>query len=189
MVGDFILSKEENSIYQSLIIDFMNDKLKTNIKNIRFIATDFDGVWTNGKVLVDEDGSETVMCSRKDTLRIEEIKKLGIPIHVISRESNVVVSKRCEKMNVVCWQGIEDKVRFLGELLKKEGVKTEEVAYVGDDINDLACLKLVGVPMTVADGHPACKEVAVYVTKKSGGDHAMREIFDLILSSRTEATG
>jgi len=72
----------------------------------------------------------------------------------------------------------------LKKLLEKESVKPKETVFVGDDINDLECLKFVGLSITVADGHPACKKVAAYVTKRKGGDHAMREIFDLILSNR-----
>lgn len=159
-------------------------KLARKINGLKLIVTDFDGVWTDGKVIFSEDGTESVVCSRKDTLRIKEIKGLGIPIFVISKEGNSVVTKRCEKMGVTCWQGVDNKLTLLKTLLQKEGVKPEETMYIGDDINDLACLQFVGLPMTVADGHPACKKVAAYVTKRKGGDHAMREVFDLILSTK-----
>ena len=159
------------------------EELKKRISGLRLIATDFDGVWTDGKVIFAQDGKESVVCSRKDTLRIKEIKKLGIPIYVISKEGNPVVTKRCEKMEVTCWQGIDDKLTLLKKLIEQEGVKSDEVMYVGDDINDLPCLQFVGLPMTVADGHPDCRGVAAYVTSRNGGDHAMREIFDLILNS------
>lgn len=163
----------------------IDPKLVEKIKNLKLIATDFDGVWTDGKVLFREDGKESVLCSRKDTLRIKEIQTLGIKIFVISKEGNPVVTTRCKKMNVPCFQGVDDKLSLLKKLLEMEGVRSEEVAYVGDDINDLECLRVVGLPMTVADGHADCKQVAAYVTRQSGGDHAMREIFDLILSVRS----
>lgn len=158
--------------------------METKIQKLKLIATDFDGVWTDGKVIVGQDGTEFVICSRKDTLLIKDIKELGIKIFVISKEGNPVVTKRCEKIGITCWQGVDNKLTLLKDLMEKEGVKPEEVMYVGDDINDLFCLKFVGLPITVADGHPDCKKIAVYVTKKKGGDHAMREIFDLVLSVR-----
>lgn len=168
----------------------MNIKNKTTtelarkIKNLKLLATDFDGVWTDGKVIFCQDGTESVVCSRKDTLRVGEVKATGIKLFVISKEDNPVVAARCAKMKVDCWQGVDDKLTLLKKLLKKAKVKPEKAAFVGDDINDLECLKFVGLPMTVADGHDACKKVALYETSRKGGNHAMREIFDLILSVR-----
>ena len=149
------------------------------------MVTDFDGVWTDGKVYFSQTGEETVLCSRKDTLRIKEIKALGVDIVVISKEGNPVVMARCEKMKVECFQGVDDKLPLLKQLLEKKGVRPEETAFVGDDINDVKCLKFVGLPITVADAHNDCKKVALYTTTRKGGDHAMREIFDLILWSQT----
>ncbi|KKT75321.1 MAG: 3-deoxy-D-manno-octulosonate 8-phosphate phosphatase, YrbI family [Parcubacteria group bacterium GW2011_GWB1_44_7] len=159
-------------------------ELERKIKNLKLIATDFDGVWTDGKVIFCQDGTESVICSRKDTLRVKDIKATGIKLFVISKESNPVVMARCQKMSIDCWQGVDDKLSLLKKLLEKEGVTSYEAAFVGDDINDLECLRFVDLPLTVADGHDACKKVALYVTLRKGGDHAMREIFDLILSLR-----
>lgn len=164
----------------------MIDSTITNkIKKLRLIATDFDGVWTDGMVYVGDQGQEMVRCSRKDTLRIKEIQSLGIEIVVISKEENLVVSARCQKMGVACFQGVDDKITLLKKLLEDRNLKSEDTAYIGDDINDLECLKHVGLPMTVSDSDQSCKEIALYTTTQKGGDHAMREIFDLILNIRT----
>jgi len=163
----------------------MNSELKNKISKIKIIATDFDGIWTNAMVYVGDSGQEMVQCSRKDTLRIKEIKSLGIEILVISKEKNSVVFERCQKMGVACFQGVDEKITLLKKLLADKNLRPENVVYVGDDINDLECLKYVGLPMTVADGHKLCKKIALYTTTKGGGDHAMREIFDLILNTRS----
>ena len=159
--------------------------LAEKINLLRLIVTDFDGVWTDGKVYFSQTGEEAVVCSRKDSLRVKEVQAQGIKIAVISKEGNPVVAERCRKMKVECFQGVDDKPPLLKRLLEREAVRPENTAYVGDDINDLDCLRFVGIPMTVADGHPDCKEAALYVTSRNGGDHAMREIFDLILSFRS----
>ncbi len=162
--------------------------LKEKIGRIRLIVTDFDGVWTDGKVYCDADGREMVRCSRRDTLLIPEVKAAGIGIFVISKETNPVVSARCRKMGVECRQGVDGKLAVLEELVAAHNLSPDQVAYVGDDINDLRCLKYAGFPITVNDGHPRCKvraRVAGYVTKQNGGDHAMREVFDLFLNNRS----
>jgi N-acylneuraminate cytidylyltransferase len=154
---------------------------RVNWSKVRLIVTDFDGVWTDGKVIVSEDGKEFVICSRKDTIRLKEVKALGIKVIVISKERNSVVFNRCEKMGIECFSGIDDKIALLKKILKQEGFDSTDVLYVGDDINDLECLQHVGLPVTVADGDPKCKEIACYITTRKGGNHAMREIFDLII--------
>jgi N-acylneuraminate cytidylyltransferase len=148
---------------------------------VRLVVTDFDGVWTDGKVRVHDDGSESVVCSRKDTLRLKELASRGIKLIVITKETNPIATQRCRKMGVECIQGCDDKLLELQRLLTREKVLPREVAYVGDDINDLTCLRHVGLPITVADGHELCQDAASYVTTRRGGDHAMREILDVIL--------
>ena len=160
----------------------MKRVLEQKLRNIKLIVTDFDGVWTDGKVFVDENGRESVLCSRKDTLRLKEVRALGIDVCIISKERNPVVKLRCKKMSVQYLQGVDDKRTELLALLDSKKLTLGQVAFVGDDINDLACLAIVSVPITVNDADPRCKAVAHYVTVRNGGDHAMREVFDLVLS-------
>ena len=165
--------------------NWMDEKLR----RIKLIAFDFDGVFTDGKVIVREDGVESVVCSRKDTLRFSELKDAGVRLVVISKEGNPVVAKRCEKMGVGCFQGVDNKLDLLSKLILREGVLWENVAYMGDDINDLPCLKLVGVAITVADGDDKCIEVANIITSRNGGNHAVREVCDLILKAMLSKKG
>ncbi len=164
----------------------MKKELKKLFRGIKLIATDFDGVWTDGRVWVDQNGVESVVCSRKDTLRIPEIKALGIEIFVISKEKNLVVAMRCKKMGVDYRHGANNKAELLTDLLEDRAFTMNQVAYVGDDLNDLECLYSVGFPITVNDADPACKMVAKHTTSRDGGDHAMREIFDLIIEAQRE---
>lgn len=150
---------------------------------IKLIVSDFDGCWTDGKVTVHQDGSESVVCSRKDTLRLPEVRALGIDLLVLSTESNTVVLTRCTKMEVPCIIGCRDKLPGLRTLLESRKLHPAQVAYVGDDLNDLDCLRYVGLPITVADGDEKCRAIARLITTRRGGDHAMREIFDLLLAS------
>ncbi|MEK7557403.1 MAG: HAD hydrolase family protein [Patescibacteria group bacterium] len=157
--------------------------MEEKLQQLQLIVFDFDGVFTDGTVIVDETGKESVVCSRKDTLRFPELLKRGIRLAVISKERNPVVAKRCEKMGVICFQGADNKIDLLRQLLEREKVSPAEAAFVGDDINDVECMEYVGLAFTVADGHERCKAVADYVTRRRGGDHAVREICDLVLTA------
>jgi len=166
----------------------MEDKdLLRKLAKIKLLALDFDGVMTDGFVYVDQDGRERVRCSRRDGMGIGLLKKNEVEVCVISTEKNPVVSARCQKLKIPCEQGIESsngKGEILRKIMEEKGFSAEEVAYVGDDINDIVPLKMAGVAMTVADGHPLIKPVCHYVAFSRGGDHAVREICDLILKAK-----
>ena len=151
-------------------------------KSITVIVFDFDGVFTDGKVTVSQDGTESVVCSRRDSLGINFLKEKGILSVVISKEKNPVVMKRCEKMGIECFNGIDDKLSLLKNFLAANNIRREEVCFVGDDLNDLERLQFAEIAITVADGAPECKAMADYVTSRNGGDHAVREIADLFLN-------
>ena len=157
-----------------------------DFSKIKLIVFDFDGIFTDGKVTTDENGIESVICSRKDTLRFPELKNAGIKLAVISKEKNPIVKKRCEKMEIECFQSADKKINILKQLIERENILAEETAFMGDDINDLECLKFVGVAFTVANADDECKKIAYYTTIRKGGDHAVREICDLILKDRAD---
>lgn len=153
------------------------------LRRLKLIAFDFDGVFTDGKVIVSDEGVESVVCSRRDTLRFPEFQALGVDLVVMTNERNPVVSKRCQKLQIPCHQGLGNKLETLERICKEKNLTADSVAYVGDDINDLECLKWAKMAIVVADGDDECKKVAGYITKRIGGDHAVREICDLILES------
>ncbi len=162
------------------------EKINKEFKKIKLLVLDFDGVMTNNRVLVSEDGRESVFCNRGDGLGIEMLKEEGVEVVVISKETNRVVQTRCSKLKIECWQGIDEKYRLFLEEVKKRNLKSENVCFIGNDVTDLECIKKAGIGVAVADSHKAALKVADYVTKKKGGEGAVREIADLILSDRQE---
>ncbi len=153
--------------------------MKDIIPGIRLIAFDFDGVFTDNMVYVLQDGSEAVRCTRSDGLGLQKLERLGIESVIISTESNPVVSARAEKLNIRCIQNCGDKRAVLEAMVAERGLSLAEVAYVGNDINDLPCLDSVGLPIVVRDAHQDVVRHAVYRTTRPGGQGAVREVCDL----------
>ncbi len=156
------------------------------LRVIKFIVFDFDGVFTDNSVYVDQNGIESVRCSRLDGFGISALKDLGLHLMVLSKERNPVVSARCSKLKVDCYQGVDEKAQFLSQHLSKLNIEPAHVAYVGNDINDVGCLQMVGFPMVVADSHPSVMPFARYITRTNGGHGAVREICDFIASVRRD---
>jgi len=149
------------------------------ISRIKLIAFDFDGVFTDNTVYVDQNGTEVVRCWRGDGIGLRKLDKLGIQSAIISTETNPVVTMRSRKLRIACYQGIENKRAHLESLLSVAGLTLSQVAFVGNDENDLSCLQCVALPIVVQDAHEAVLPYAVYRTKAMGGMGAVREICDL----------
>jgi N-acylneuraminate cytidylyltransferase len=150
-------------------------------KKIHAIIFDFDGVFTDNKVIVDEDGKESVICNRSDGLGISAIKKYDLSLLVLSKEKNSVVQKRCEKLGLQCFQGIDDKKTFLTTWLEKKGINPNNVIYVGNDVNDIECLRYVGCGVAVADAHEEVKKKSKIILKNKGGQGAVRELCEFVI--------
>jgi YrbI family 3-deoxy-D-manno-octulosonate 8-phosphate phosphatase len=148
------------------------------------VVLDFDGVLTDDAVTVDQDGRESVRCSRSDGLGLEALRKAGVPLLVLSKEQNPVVAARCKKLQIRCAQGIDSKLPVLRAFCAELGVPLEHTVYVGNDVNDLECLAAVGCGVAVADAHPRAKLQASIVLEAAGGLGAVRELCDLILEQR-----
>lgn len=163
-------------------------KSDINFKNIKLLALDFDGTLTLGAfVFFSENGQESVICNRRDSLGIEMLKQAGIEVLVISKEINKVVSVRCQKLGIECYRGVptdNDKLSILKSLIQSKNLVSDQAAYVGDDINDILCIKHAGVGIATADAHDFVKDKADYVTKFNGGMGAVREVCDLILKEK-----
>jgi YrbI family 3-deoxy-D-manno-octulosonate 8-phosphate phosphatase len=156
------------------------------IRKIRLVAFDFDGVFTDNMVYVLQDGSEAVRCNRSDGIGLQKLKRLGIEAVIISTESNPVVSARARKLKIRCVQDCPDKRKTLEDIAQETGISLAEVAFVGNDINDLSCLKGVALPIVVQDAHPDVIPLALYQTKNPGGYGAVREICDLFERALTQ---
>jgi YrbI family 3-deoxy-D-manno-octulosonate 8-phosphate phosphatase len=150
------------------------------IRRIRLVAFDFDGVFTDNMVYVFENGTEAVRCTRGDGIGLQKLRQIGIDTVIISTEANPVVSARARKLGIDCVQNCKDKRGVLEDRTAKMGISLDQVAFVGNDINDLACLTCVGLPIVVKDAHPEVIPVARYQTHNPGGHGAVREVCDLI---------
>jgi len=149
------------------------------LKKIRLVAFDFDGVFTDNMVLTFQDGTEAVHCFRGDGIGLGKLKRFGIQTLIISTETNPVVAARSKKLGIRCIQGCDDKRSMLENIAQEEGLTLAQIAFVGNDVNDLSCLSCVGLPIVVQDAHPDVVPVAYYQTKAKGGHGAVREVCDL----------
>lgn len=147
---------------------------------IRLVVFDFDGVFTDNSVTVTDSGSEAVRCRRDDGLGIAKLRRLGVPMLVISTETNPVVAARCRKLALTCHQGVKDKAILLQSVMRDHGVTPDQVAYLGNDENDLECLRLVGLAVVPADAHPSVLPLAHLILSRPGGQGAVRELCDTI---------
>ena len=179
------------------------------LERVKLLVLDFDGVLTDNHVYVDQDGRESVRCYRGDGVGIERVKALGVEVIVISSEVNPVVQTRCKKLRVICWQGcgqpgVMTKLATLEAECRGRGITLGQVAYVGNDVNDLECLKAVGFPFVPWDcehelrklhnrmgidqhGHELVMETVDLTgisnlrrLHRNGGDGCVREACDLI---------
>ncbi len=148
------------------------------------LVLDFDGVFTDDKVIVLQDGREAIVASRSDGWGISQLKKTGLPILILSREVNPVVQARADKLGLPCLHGVEEKWEILSHWLSLQEIDPRDVIYVGNDLNDLSCMQRVGCPVAVADAHPTIRNQARIVLSHNGGNGAIREICELILESR-----
>ena len=152
---------------------------------IKLLVMDFDGVLTDDRVWVDQDGREMVAANRADGMGLERLRKLtDIEPLVMSKETNPVVSARCRKMKVAVFQSVEDKASALKALMKEKGLSKEEVIYIGNDVNDLVCFPLVGFAVTPGDAYETVKQQADLVLKARGGHGAVRELCELLIQHK-----
>ncbi len=147
------------------------------------IVFDFDGVMTDNRVWVDQDGRESVAANRSDSLGLELLRKTTpIRSFVLSKETNPVVAARCRKLNLPMLQAVNDKLGALRRLFAEQGVDPANVIYMGNDVNDLPCFPLVGCAVVPADAHPQVQCEADVILRNSGGHGAVRELCDLLLA-------
>lgn len=148
---------------------------------IELLVFDFDGVLTDNRVYVFQDGREAVACNRGDGMGLAMLRERGVPMVVLSTEVNPVVDARCRKLKLECQHGLGDKRSALVALAREKNVDLKHVVYVGNDVNDLGCMEVAGFAVVVADAHPSAREKADFVLSQPGGAGAVRELCDLLL--------
>ena len=152
---------------------------------VQLLVTDFDGVHTDDRVWIAQDGTEMVVASRRDGHGVKLLRQLGVEVLIISTEENPVVARRAEKLKIECIHAVDDKWPLLKRLLDERGLDPAVVAFLGNDVNDVECIRNVGYGIATADAHPSARDVAQYVTVAAGGHGAVREVAELILADRT----
>lgn len=157
------------------------NNININLADIKLIVFDFDGVFTDNKVYVDEVGREIAQCDRGDGMGISLLKKAQVPFFILSTEQNPIVLKRADKLGVAAFNNVKNKLQFLEAYLSDKNLTFESVCYVGNDVNDLECLKRVGLPVVPADAHESVKKFAKIILKNKGGNGAVRELCDMLL--------
>ena len=154
------------------------------LQSIQLVAFDFDGVFTDNSVWVNEDGVESVRCNRSDGFGLARLKSVEVQPVIISSETNKVVSKRAEKLDILCKQGVKNKEVALKEVCGDLGIPIGNTMFIGNDINDIPALQAAGVPVAVADAYSEVLPYVVLTTKTPGGLGAVREICDMIYNAK-----
>lgn len=148
----------------------------------RLLVLDFDGVLTDNHVTVTEDGREASTFDRGDGMGLRLLReRTDTEVIVLSTEENPIVSARCAKLRIPCQQALPDKAATLRAHLADTGIDPTDVAYVGNDVNDLGCLDVAGLAVAVADAHPDVIAAADHVLTRPGGHGAVRELCDLLM--------
>ena len=153
-------------------------ELRPLLERIRLAIFDFDGVFTDNRVWVNEHGEEALAFSRSDGLGLRRLDEVGVQYLIVSTEPNPIVAARAVKLNAECVQGVDDKLAVVFERTEQLGVALEETAYVGNDVNDAECLRAVGVPVVPADAWSEVRPLARWVLSRSGGEGCVREFCD-----------
>lgn len=149
-----------------------------SITSIDVIFFDFDGVLTNNKVYLNQNGDESVRCNRSDGLAFDVIRKLGLPVYILSSEKNKIVSMRAKKLKIEALQCIENKRDYLSFFSKKNKFNLDRAMYVGNDLNDFFAMQLCGYRVCPQDSHNKIKNISNIVLSANGGDGVVRELVE-----------
>jgi len=160
----------------------LNKEKIEKIKNLKLLIMDVDGVLTDGGMYYTEKGDEFKKFNTRDGMAVELWRNAGGKTMFITGEKLELIKRRAEKLKIdYVLLGIKDKYNAVKEVLDKEGIKLEEAIYIGDDVNDLPLLQKVGFSACVTDGIYAVKKEVDYITKRKGGEGAVRELVDFVL--------
>jgi N-acylneuraminate cytidylyltransferase len=160
------------------------DRQSADLSEVAAVITDFDGVHTDDCASVDQHGIESVRVSRADGMGVARLRRVGLPFLIVSTERNPVVAARAAKLGVEVFSDVRDKAAVVLDWLAKRGIDPARTAYVGNDVNDLPALEVVGWPVAVADANPEVIRAARLVLSRPGGAGAVRELCELLLEAR-----
>lgn len=163
----------------------MKEEAIHRAKGVKLLVLDVDGVLTDGRIVMDEEGREWKSFHVRDGSGIKILRSAGIEVAFFTGRTSRVVEARAQDLGVrYVFQGLHDKVPPYEELKGRLGLRDEEVCFVGDDVVDIPLLRRVGLPVVVADGAEEAKRWALYVTELPGGQGAVREVCEIILKAQ-----
>lgn len=152
--------------------------IKKRLKQIKLAVFDFDGVMTDDTIYLDQLGHEMVRVSRADGLAVNILKNRGLSLLILSTETNQVVEKRAEKLKIPVLHGIADKATALKQYAFDNGIDLQQTLYVGNDLNDIEVMKIVGVSVSPSNANKAVRKISTIKLKTPGGYGAIRELAD-----------
>ena len=159
------------------------------LRQIRLFATDVDGVLTDAGMYYSETGDEWKKFNTRDGMGIKLLQRAGLVTAIVTQERTKLVARRAEKLAIPeLHQGAMDKLSVIREMAARHGLALEQVAYIGDDVNDVEALNAVGFSAAPADGLPDVVAAVDYVCRKKGGEGAVREVIEMILQARRGET-
>lgn len=162
-----------------------NSDIRDRAGKIKLLLLDVDGVLTDGKIYLDRSGGEAKSFHVRDGSALIRLRRAGLNLALVSGRRSEAVTLRAGELGIGdTYQGVEDKIGVFRELLARHFLREEESAYIGDDLADLPVMRKAGLSAAPADGHPAVRAAADYVTSRRGGEGAVMEFVDLILEGR-----
>ena len=165
------------------------DAILRRLRNVRLLGLDVDGVMTDGRLYYGPNNAEFKAFHAQDGSAMKRLMAAGVPIAVVTGRTSEAVDRRATELGVpYLYAGVADKLAALEELAARSGIAVGAMAYLGDDLADLAVFGHVGVSLGVPDAHPNVLGKADYVTSRAGGHGAVREICDLLIAARSDAT-
>ena len=159
----------------------------TGLAEIRLVVFDFDGVFSDNRVWTNDRGEESVACFRGDSQGLRRLDEVGVEYFILTAETNDAVAARARKIRSECVRGIEDKLPILREEVERRGFSLAETAYLGNDVNDAACLAAVGLPVVPADAWVEVLPLAKLVLARAGGYGCVREFCDAVWNAKRAA--
>lgn len=164
------------------------EELQSLLASVKLLALDVDGVLTDAGLYYSDSGEELKKFNAKDGMGMKLLMEAGVDVAIITASSAQATVHRAKKLGIAhTFIGVEDKLDALKQLCEGLDISLQEVAYAGDDVNDLAIMDSIGCPLTVADAMLENRDRAVYVTKLGGGQGAVREICDRIIKARSQS--
>lgn len=159
-------------------------ELVKKLKKIKMLILDVDGVLTNDKLYIGPDGAEFKRFDVGDGLSTWFARKIGVELAIISSRPSPATESRASELRIHNLYQQHDKLLSYADLKEKSGIKDSEICFIGNDLLDIPLAKLVGIPISTANGIKELKKICHYVTKHDGGDGAVREVIELLLKSR-----